>query len=174
MLNAQHAGQNIQLNQGYKMEKIKQEYEKIKTRFNLPEFNEIDKEFELARIDIDKTSILTKEILRIIISRLISFINSIEPVVNTPPQSLHALIEISNLSDDDKREIFVFYKGISSLIHEGLVAEIETEKESAIFITKVWKQWPEIRNKEKTFLQKIAKAWLKEDETDDELKKYMT
>ncbi len=156
------------------MKNIKEEYTKIKTKFNLPNFEEVDKEFELYRIDIDKTSILTKEILRTIISRLINFINTLDPIVNTPPQSLHALIEINNLSDDDKREIFVFYKRLSILIHEALVAEIATEKESAQFIMKIWKQWPEIRKKEMTFLKKIAEAWQKEEEKDESLKGYTT
>lgn len=147
-----------------KLTNLKNSYDIIKKKFNLPEFDELDSEFEIRALDIEKSGILIKALLRIILSKLAIFLNYLEPIISPNPQSYHSMVELNNLSDDDKHEIFDYYKSLSSLYHEGCAIELKSEKEVANFIKKIYQKWPELKRKEIYFLDKITQTWLKEKE----------
>lgn len=146
------------------LEELKIEYNKLEKKYSLPEFEQLDEEFEIRGIELNKSGILIKAILRWITNKLNIFMNYLEPVVATPPQNIHSLIEIRNISDEDRRRMFEFYKEISVLLHENLSVELKSEKEIAQQIKKIWKLWPRIKKEEISFLEKITMAWEKKEE----------
>lgn len=147
-----------------KFEELQQEYESLRKKYSLPEFEFLDQEFEIRAIELNRSGILIKAVLRVITSKLNLFMNYLEPVVSAPPQSLHSLIEMRNLSDSDRNAMFEFYKEISILLHENLKIELMPEKDIAAQIKKVSKYWPEIKEKEIEFLEIITSAWRKKEE----------
>ncbi|MEK6856918.1 MAG: hypothetical protein AABX49_02800 [Nanoarchaeota archaeon] len=142
---------------------LKEEYEKISKKYFLPKFEDLDEEFEIRSIEINKFGILIKAILRVITNKLNIFMNYLEPVINAPPQSLHALIEIRGISEEERSKMFEFYKEISALLHENLATELMSEKDIAIQINKIWKLWPKIKKEELKNLNIITLAWKKEE-----------
>ena len=143
---------------------LKEEYEKICKKHALPNFEQLDEEFEIRAIEINKSGVLIKAILRWITNKLSMFMNYLEPVISAPPQNIHALVEMRNLSESDRGEMFEFYKEISVLLHENLSVELKSEKEVAQQIKKIYKVWPDIKKKEIAFLDKITLAWKKKEE----------
>lgn len=145
-------------------EELKQEYSILEKKYSFPRFEQLDQEFEIRAIEINRSGILIKAVLRVITSKLNLFMNYLEPVISAPPQTLHSLIEMRNISDLDRSRMFEFYKGISILLHENLKIELMQEKDIAAQIKKILKQWPEIKNKEVEFLEIITNAWKKKEE----------
>ncbi len=146
------------------IEELKIEYSKLEKKYSLPKFEQLDGEFEIRAIELERSGILIKAILRWTTNKLNLFMNYLEPVITTPPQNLHSLIEIRNISDEDRKKMFEFYKEVSALLHENLAIEIKSEKEIAHQIKKVWKVWPKIKKEEINFLEKITMAWEKKEE----------
>lgn len=146
------------------LEKIKVEYDIIKKEYNLPNFEDFDREFEIRVIELDKYGIFIKAILRIILSKIGLYLNYLEPILSPNPQSIHSIIETTNISKEDKEDILKFFKETASLYHEGCAVEIDTYENIASYIKKVWKKWPCIKGEEKRFLDIITKAWVKEEE----------
>ena len=143
------------------MEEIKKEYEILRKKYSLPSFNLLDTEFEIRALEVDKSGILIKAILRVTNNKLNLFMGYLEPVVNGQPQHIHAIIEIKNTTDQDKKDMFEFYKEISVLLHENLAIELKSEKEVASQINKILKLWPKLKEKELYFLNILTQAWTK-------------
>ena len=151
---------------------LKDEYGKLCKKYALPSFEQLDEEFEIRVIEINKSGILIKAILRWITNKLGFFMNYLEPVISVPPQNIHALIEMRNISDSDRNEMFGFYKEISVLLHENISVELKSEKEIAQQIKKIWKVWPDIKRREGILLDKITLAWQKKEEKPTEKTEY--
>ena len=91
------------------------------------------------------------------------FLNYVEPVISPNPQGLHGYIEIQNTTNDEKKEIFEFYKDLSKKYHKAYSTEL-TEKEEEIIkeIKNVLKYWDSVRVRFKKISEVINKAWEKE------------
>ena len=147
-----------------RLKELNEEYNKLEKKYSLPRFEQLDEEFEIRAIELDKSGVLIKAVLRWITNKLNLFMNYLEPVVTIPPQNIHSLIEVRNLSDEDRKRMFEFYKKVSVLLHENLAVELKSEKEIAQQIKKIWKIWPGIKKEEIMFLEKITSAWEKKEE----------
>ncbi|MBS3151028.1 hypothetical protein J4443_01465 [Candidatus Woesearchaeota archaeon] len=154
---------SCKVNMGLK--ELKDEYEKLSKKYSLPKFEQLDEEFEIRAIELDKSGILIKAILRGITNKLNIFMSYLEPIITAPPQNIHSLIEVRNLSDADRSRVFEFYKEISVLLHENLAVELKSEREIAQQIKKVWKLWPKIKGEEINLLDKTTLAWKKKEES---------
>ena len=146
------------------MEELKKEYKILQKKYNLPNFEDLDKEFEIRALEVNKCGILIKAILRVINNKVGIFLNYLEPVVSPPQQIMHYMIEYNNISSEDKKPMYEFYKELSYLYHKDCRIELEDNKVIAAQINEIWKKWPSILNKIKLALEKINEAWLKEKE----------
>lgn len=146
------------------MEELKKEYETLKKRYDLPKFEDLDKEFEIRALELDKCGILIKAVLRVINNKIGTFLNYLEPVISPPQQSMHYVVECNNITAEDKKLMFEFYKELSYLYHKNCLTELEGEKEISSQINEIWIKWPSILKRIKSSLEKINEAWLKEKE----------
>lgn len=149
------------------IDELKELYEKAKKEYDLPAFDELDKEFELRKIE---DGFIIREVRRKILDKIHAFVEWIAPVVNPSSQSIHSMIEAKLFNKTELDEIFNFYKKIHYYIHKGLVAGLQTEKDEADFIKEVWKVYPELKKEIAKHMEKIAKGWAEAEEesiTDD-------
>ena len=72
------------------LQKLKENYEKLRKKYNLPEFDKLDDEFEIRKIDYDLN--LVREIKRLVSSRLLYISDLLDPILN-PHESLRSSIE---------------------------------------------------------------------------------
>lgn len=148
--------------------KIREEYEKIKVKYGFPNFEEIDEEFEISSIDYDKVNSLTRAVLRVICNKMVIFLNYIEPVINPGQQNLHSFIEVENTTNEEKKEIFVFYKNLSYRYHKACGIELtQDEKTVAKEIKEILKDWKDIKIKFESISNVITKSWLREREKEE-------
>ena len=143
--------------------KIKEEYDELRKKYKLPSFDEVNYEFEISTLDVNKIPSLSRGILRAICNKMGLFLNYVEPVISPNPQGLHGYIEIQNTTNDEKKEIFEFYKDLSKKYHKAYSTEL-TEKEEEIIkeIKNVLKYWDSVRVRFKKISEVINKAWEKE------------
>jgi len=143
--------------------KIKEEYDELRKKYKLPSFDEVNYEFEISALDVNKIPSLSRGILRAICNKMGLLLNYVEPVISPNPQGLHGYIEIQNTTNDEKKEIFEFYKDLSKKYHKAYSTEL-TEKEEEIIkeIKNVLKYWDSVRVRFKKISEVINKAWEKE------------
>ncbi len=142
---------------------MKQEYLKLKKKYSLPDYNLLNKEFEIQAIDLATAGLPIKAILRAIMGKLGLFANYIEIVISPINQTIHSLVEVNNTSEENRKEMYNFYKKLSFLIHEMAETELKEEKDVAKYINNFMKEWPEIKQKQMKYLNIIKEAWKKEE-----------
>lgn len=143
----------------------KEDYEKIREKYDFPSFEEVNEEFEISAIDVAKVNSIPRAILRIIGNRMGVFLNYLEPVISPNPQGLHAFIEVDNTSNDEKKKMFEFYKSLSYKYHKSYSLELTEDEESVVKeIKKILRDWGKIKKDFKEHCDVINEAWKKEKE----------
>ena len=141
--------------------KLKKEFEKVREKYGLPSFEELDNEFEIRKIDFDLH--LVRETRRAMTHRLTAIADLLEPILNPSEANLHSAIESKHFDKNDVDDMFSYYKKLWHHVHEGVVASLISEKDEADFIKAMWKIWPEIKKTALKYAQKITESWKKED-----------
>jgi hypothetical protein len=140
-----------------KLEKLKAEYDKLKQKYKLPNFDELNNEFEIY--DVKTNAFIIKEISRRIIRKAEDFLSLLNPILNPNPNSLHSLIETKIFDKQDLEPMFDFYKKLFQLAHKGITASLETEAAEAAWINEVWKAWPDVKKKITGYSKRITEGW---------------
>ena len=140
------------------MSDIKKEYQELAKKYKLPSFEEIDKEFEIKAIDLEKVTLINA-IVRVIRDAISQYINLVETVVSPNPSWLHSMVEANNLSDKDKDEMLDFYFEVMVYYHDGFKVLLEDDKKKAGYIINITSINPQLRKKASIFLEKIKIAW---------------
>ena len=140
-----------------KLEKLKIEYDKLKQKYKLPAFDELNNEFEIY--DIKTNAFIIREIVRRIIRRAEDFLSLLNPILNPNPNSLHSMVETKIFEKQDLEPMFDFYKKLFQLAHKGITASLESEAAEAAWINDAWKAWPDIKKKIAGYSKKITEGW---------------
>lgn len=145
--------------------KIKEDYEKLREKYDLPAYEYINYEFEISSIDIEKVSNLARGVLRAMINKMALFLNYLEPVISPNPQGLHAFIEVQNTNNDEKKEVFDFYKEVSKRYHRAYSKELIEDEETVVQeIKDVLKDWKKTKAQFKKLSIIVNKSWERETE----------
>lgn len=144
------------------LQELKKEYEKIKAKYKLPPFDYLDGEFEISSIKLEEGSLI-KAVLRMIANKISVFMSVLESVIDPSHQTMHDLIEKSNVSDEEKQKMFMLYKKLGKLYHESFLVFLQNEKEISSYISLLVKEWPKIKEKQISFTKQIVQSWEKED-----------
>ncbi|MBD3262757.1 hypothetical protein GF374_00050 [Candidatus Woesearchaeota archaeon] len=148
-------------------EVLKEAYDKAKKKYNLsPNFEELDKEFEVSIIDGDRERFIVEYVRRAICSRIHKMINYLTPVLHPQPSSLHSMIESKFFKKEETDKLFEFYKKLHHWLHKGLLKSFQSEEEIAKFINEIWEIWPEIKDKVIIYMSKIVTGWEKQEKED--------
>ncbi|MEM2874117.1 MAG: hypothetical protein QW063_01545 [Candidatus Nanoarchaeia archaeon] len=140
------------------LEILKEEYEKIRKQYKLPSFDELDREFELRKIDCDAN--LIKEIRRNILHKIDNIIGLLEPILD-PKHTLHSFVETKIFEKHNVEAMFAFYKKLWYLIHKGIQVSYVSEKAEVDFIKEMWEVWPELKKQAAEYAKQIADGWAK-------------
>jgi hypothetical protein len=105
---------------------MKEKYEELRKKFPiLPEYEEINKEFEIETIE--KPSI--QEIRKKIGEKLEFCLEILEKILNPEPGSIIDLYECKILTEKEKKTCFEIFKKTAYLYRELIETEISTNKE---------------------------------------------
>lgn len=145
------------------IQELIKEYEKIRVKYKLPSFDYLNEEFEIRSIKIEEQGTLIKAILRAITNKISVFMSILESVIDPSRQTMHDMIEKSNITNEEKQKMFVIYKKLGKLYHESFLVFLQNENEIASYINSLIKEWPKIKEKQISFTKQIVKSWEKED-----------
>jgi len=141
-------------------QKIKKKYEELKKKYSLPDFEELNKDFEISIIEHE--DFLLREIMKKIISKTTSVCESFENLL-TPDNTVVSIYEYRAFNDAGREEIFKLYKKLKVL--EKLSLELSLnhdEKKDAEFINEFFSSWESLKNKIIKIIRKMRDFWEKE------------
>jgi len=146
---------------------IKEEYNKLQKKYNLPNFEDMNNEFEI--ITIEKIDFLLREIRRKISEKIELLAKLLEGILQ-PETTLTHFKESNIFSDEEREEVYGLFRSLMFFHRASIETALnENDKKTADFINSFWKKWTKIKNNLEKTVKKVKDSWEKETEFKQEL-----
>lgn len=151
---------------------IKKEYEKLKKKFSLPNYDEVNNELEISSIETE--DFLLRQIRRKISERIDSIIDPLGSLLQPSAESMIDMHECKFFDDKDKKKMIDIYKKLMILSRQALEADIEHDDNAdAVLIKDFFKEWNILKKDVVAFMKKMKLCWEKETEIEEKLEYFV-
>lgn len=139
---------------------MKEQYEKLTKKYDLPDYSELKKYFSIEGID-EEDDIL-KELIKKIHSKIESYASIVESLIQ-PDSSISSMHEASNLDKMQKKNLSILFAKLMKIERNLALINLDFEEESTSKVIKTsvenWKiLLPELKN----LLTNLKDCWEKE------------
>ncbi len=153
------------------LNEIKKRYEPLKEKYKLPSFSELNKEFEIEKVQEHETDFLLRETRKAVGEKIGAFLRFLETILNPVMGPIFILNSIKNLSSRDKELIRENYETLVELEIKAISLDVVyDEKKEAEFIKEAYKKWQEIKPDIKEIIDSLKKA---QEVKEDKRKSYL-
>jgi len=141
-----------------KTNEIEKQYNELKKKAKLPDFKEMDFEFEIS--DIEDTNFLLRMIIRKIAEKLDFYSTMLEELLQPDTSSLYALHETRYFDENDKRQMYELYTRLMSFNRQSIESALSrNEKKEAEFINDIFNEWKPLKESLLKFVRKMRESW---------------
>jgi hypothetical protein len=118
------------------LEQLKKQYSKLQKQYQLPNFSELNKQFDVEEIDVE-TDFLLRKIRRNIAEKVAGYMRFIEIILNPQNTPLFLFKLIKKLESKDKEDLTKLYEKLGAFEIKLVSLDLDyNEKNEADFITK--------------------------------------
>lgn len=135
------------------LNKLKKEYEKLGKKYGLPNFSELNEDFEIEKLQEKETDYLLRSVRRVMIEKIANIVRFLELLISPTeaPTPMFIFAVMKNIDSETKKSMTNLYEELCSIEVSSLALDISYNgKEEADFIKQVSKIWnmhkPELRN----------------------------
>lgn len=122
----------------YDLSKLKEEYEKLRKKYGLPEFYELNKHFDIEETEIE-TDFLLRKLRRTIAERIAGYSRFADIILNPSNAPMFFFKLIKKLDNKDKEALTEIYEVLGNIEVEILALDLDySEEKEAEFIKKVF------------------------------------
>lgn len=147
---------------------IEKQYNELRKKYKLPDFKELDMEFEIS--DIEKTNFLLRAIIRKIAEKMDFYTMMMEEMLQPDTSKLYALHESRTFDDGEKRKMYEFYKRLMVINRHLIEVSLQnSEKEGANFINSFINEWGKIKAELLSYIKIMKGSWKAETDIKEEL-----
>lgn len=147
---------------------IKQKYDELRKKYNLPDYKAMDMDFDISHIDDGE--FLLRDVNGKIAERVEAFVNVLMELLQPDTASLAGLHECRFFNDEEKREIYEVYKKLMMLHRASLeISVYNDEKKLAGFVKDTYGAWPSMKERMLAIIRKMKESWKKESSDKGEL-----
>ena len=121
------------------LEELKQEYEKFKKKYDLPEFSELNVLFDIEDLEDCETEFFLRKIRKIISERIAGYLRFFEVILNPSNAPIFFFKLIKKLENKDKENLTKIYEKLGNLEIEVVRLDLDyKEEKEAEFIKKIF------------------------------------
>ncbi|MEM2121478.1 MAG: hypothetical protein QXU20_02365 [Candidatus Woesearchaeota archaeon] len=143
---------------------LRENYEKLMKKYNLPKFEELEKHFDLEEIndDVSQEKILYN--IRKKICEKIDLITDFLSSIIYFESETYAVFESGNLTKEEKNQLFKIFKSLMFIKRSALKIVIETNEEmEAEFIRESFQRFLSVKEELLKIIDKIRSFWIKDE-----------
>jgi hypothetical protein len=138
--------------------KLKQKYKELKSKYNLPDYDSLNHDFDIEEINDESELILTK--IRIKMYEKIDFYKEIIEDLVQPDTSLNSMFEAKNFTDKEREVAYLLFKKLMQLLRQSnLVALNNHQKQTAEYINETYKTYNSLKPDIEKHLTKLTTVW---------------
>ncbi|MFH1500942.1 MAG: hypothetical protein ABIE22_03275 [archaeon] len=151
-----------------KLKELKKAYDILKQKYKLPSFKELNEEFDVERIAERETETLLREIRKVMMDKIITYLRFTELLLNPSAAPLFFLSLLKNLSSEERKVVEKTYTDLGKLEIDVLDLDITySEKREAEFILYSFKEWQTIKKDLLKISTSLRKSWEKKSQKKD-------
>lgn len=125
---------------------LKEKYKKLEKKYKLPPFSELNKEFDIEKIQERETDFLLREIRRCISEKVGAYLRFLELFLNPPSAPLFVLIALKEMSANEKEKMEELYKELVMIEMGSIALDVSYDETKEVnFIKEVYKKWKELK-----------------------------
>ena len=147
---------------------IEKQYNELKKKHKLPEFKEINNEFELS--DLEETDFLVRSIIRRIAEKLDFYTTMLEEILQPDTSNLYAMHETRFFDEDEKKQMYDLYRKLMNFNRQSIELLLENnEKDKIGFISNFFGEWAALKNELLVFIKKMKASWKADIDTEEDI-----
>lgn len=149
-------------------EDIIEEYTKLKTRHKLPDFEALDKEFEIS--SLDNGSFLLNGILKKEISKFDEYLKLLNSIFSPDTSSSASMHECRVFDDDEKKGLYTLFRNLMILTRKcDIIILNYNEHEAAELIKRSANEWNGLKKEITKAMEKLIQSWEKDADIKEEV-----
>lgn len=138
---------------------LKKNYEVLRKKHSLPDFDVINNDFDIGKIDVDSGNLI-KDVRRMIMEKVVHYIRLAELMFNPSQASPVFMIMLKEVTSEDKKTIDLVLKSLVDLELKSYKLDLEySEKTEADFIKEVNNVWNKNRALMLRLLNILYRNW---------------
>jgi|TARA_Y100000310_G_scaffold124950_2_gene123780 hypothetical protein len=134
------------------------QYNELKKKVNLPDFKDIDFEFEIS--DLEETRYLLRAIIRRIAEKLNLYCTLIEEILQPDASNLYAMHETRFFDENDKKKMYDLYTKLMNSSRKSIEVSLRhDEKGEASFINDFHNEWKDLKKELIKYVGRMKDSW---------------
>jgi len=129
-----------------KLKEFKEKYEILRKKFDLPEFDQLNRDFSIEKAAENETDYIVREIRRIVTDRIFNYLRFIETLINpsNAPMSIFSLVK--TLGKEEKDKLNDIYQKLMKHEIQYLKLELDfSEENEAKILNESNELWQEVK-----------------------------
>ena len=120
------------------LEELRKEYGVFREKYDLPEFSDMNKAFDIEEIDSD-TEFLLRKIRRAVSERVAGYLRFVEVILNPSNAPMFFFKLIKKLGEEDKKQLTEIHEDLGKFELEVIKLDLNYDEEKEVeFIKKIY------------------------------------
>ncbi|MFH1316775.1 MAG: hypothetical protein ABII01_04605 [Candidatus Woesearchaeota archaeon] len=146
---------------------IKETYKGLRKKYDLPDFETLDRDFEASSIEEDR--FLLREIRKKIVEKIEFYSKILEDIVQ-PEATVTSMHECKAFEENEKEQVYAVYMRMMAAHRKSITLSLEDgEPNEAKFIKEFTIAWKDIKPELIKIIKKLEESWKKDTEFKEEL-----
>ncbi len=143
-----------------KLQEFKEKYKVLKKEHNLPDFDELNKEFSIEKIADVETDFLMREVGRIMADKFSNYLRLVEMMLNPVNSPMFVFSMMKAIGEDEKKKLSEAYKELTKIELNMIELDVDFSiKKQADFIVNSYKSWKDIKSYFSEVILKVKSNW---------------
>ncbi len=142
------------------LELLKENYAEIQSKHGLPEFDKLNKDFQIEKIAETETDFLIREIRKYVADKFSNYLRFIELILHPANAPMFVFSVIKTIGVEEKTKLNSIYKKLSKSEVQLIELDIEFSEEKEIeFVKESYVIWQEVKKDVLEVVDVIKKNW---------------
>jgi len=147
---------------------LKAEYSELQARFGLPDFDDLNRDFSVDKIDESETDYLIRDIRMPISEKITNYLKLIEIILNPASATIFIFSMVKCLSKEDKQKLSEIYNVLSKKELEMIKLDLNfSEEKEADFVKDAFETWQKVKKELFEIIASIENKWDNKSELND-------
>lgn len=142
------------------LELLKESYEVLKNEYSLPDFENMNKDFQIEKIQEEETELLIREIRRFVSEKFSTYLRFIETLLQPSNAQMLVFSMLKTLDAEDMEKLKNNYKRLAEKEIDVIELELDFNLEKEItFVKTAYDLWQEVKVELLEVISKVKTGW---------------